>query len=66
MIDYAQLAAEERHYILLAEDARQDARRITDPFSKRVILQIAQSYENLAQRAAERAAVPDGALAKSA
>lgn len=53
MVDFE----EERYYLKLAAEARQNAQRINDPYSKRAILLIAQRYDNLAARAAEKVAI---------
>jgi hypothetical protein len=42
------------HWHLRAEDARRVAAEILDPVSRRKMLNIAESYESLARRAAER------------
>jgi len=42
------------HWFERAEDARRLAVEILDPVSRRTMLEIAESYESLARRAAER------------
>jgi len=42
------------HWLERAEDARRIAVEILDPLSRRTMLEIAENYESLARRAAER------------
>jgi hypothetical protein len=42
------------HWYDRAEDARRVAAEILDPISRRKMLEIAETYESLARRAAER------------
>jgi len=48
------LSEEEERYRKLAAEARADAATVSDPYSKRTLLLIAQRYETLAERAATR------------
>jgi len=47
---------DEQYFRKLAGEARMSAGRVSDPFSKRAMLQVAKNYDNLAERAAQRAA----------
>ena len=44
-----------------AEEFRARAERVSNEVSKRLMLNLAESYENLGRRAEERADAPDGA-----
>ena len=46
-----------KHWRKRAENARKDSAKIIDPISRRMMLEIAESYENLARRAAREIAI---------
>jgi hypothetical protein len=46
------------HWRKRAKEAREIAVQMTDPHTKAVMLKIAQDYEKLAERAAQRAGEP--------
>jgi hypothetical protein len=52
------LSHDPAHWHDRAEDARRVAAEIFDPISRRKMLEIAESYESLARRAAERQHIP--------
>jgi len=43
-----------KHWQDRAEEARLHVEQLTDPEAKRMMLEVANSYDNLARRAAER------------
>jgi hypothetical protein len=51
--DDQKLSHDPQHWQAQAEDARQVAVQILDPFSRRTMLHIAESYEDLAGRVAQ-------------
>jgi hypothetical protein len=50
---------EAENYTELAAETRELARAVNDLFAKRTLLQIAQSYDMLAERAAEKTKAKD-------
>jgi hypothetical protein len=50
---------EPKHWRDRAEEARVHAEQMTDPEAKRMMLEIANGYERLAERVAERAAISE-------
>jgi hypothetical protein len=52
------------HWLKLAQDTRATAQFLTDPFSKRTLLLIAQRYELMAERA--KKTIEEGASLKQA
>ena len=53
----ASIAIDPKHWRKRAEEARNLADKMNDPLSKEMMLQIAKDYEQLAERAEERAKI---------